>query len=635
MCGITGIIARTDIGRQRLSKIQQSVRSLEKRGPDDEGIYQNNDVALGHRRLSIIDTSSAGRQPMWDAEKRWVILLNGEIFNYQYLREKYLSAEVKAGLCSRSDTEVLLHLFIQKGPACLPLLEGFFAFAVYDTQENRLFLVRDRFGKKPLYLYEDDDMILFASEMKGILAYGIPRSINFNSLYHYFQLSYIPQPQSILNGITRVRPGSYLEVLPGKGKLREENWYHITLQKDYRQSPNYPDARDQLAHLMDEAVQKRLVSDVPVGAFLSGGIDSSVVVALASRHINHVKTFSVGYKGNNFFDETHFAELVAKKYQTDHTVFYLDHTDYLNAFFNVLDYIDEPFADPSVLPQYILSNKTKEYVSVAVSGDAGDEIFAGYNKHYAEWRARKRDIFSFLVTAGHPLWKWVPKNRSSRFGNLMRQLDRYAQGVNMDYKNRYWRWATINTQEDVQNILCKGILEKVDHEYLESNKAEIMRHLNRTDFNSVLCTDIELVLTGDMLVKVDRMSMANGLEVRSPFLDHHVVEFAFTLPSRYKIDASSRKKIVKDTFRNILPDELYHRPKKGFDVPMLSWFQNELNSYVFDDLLKESVIKEQGILNYDYIRSLRQELKSSTTHDTVEKIWIVLSFQYWFNKYFL
>ncbi|MBI1343031.1 MAG: asparagine synthase (glutamine-hydrolyzing) [Terrimonas sp.] len=635
MCGITGIIARSATGRQRISKIQQSVRSLEKRGPDDEGIYVNENVGLGHRRLSIIDTSPAGHQPMWDASNRWVILFNGEILNYQYLRDNHLSPEDRDALISGSDTEILLKLFIQLGVACLPLLEGFFAFAVYDTREDHLFLVRDRFGKKPLYVYEDSDCILFASELKGVLAYEIPRKLNLNSLYLYLQLSYLPQPQSIIQSVRRVTPGSYLEMSPGKGIINEIKWYTIPAQGDYKNIPDYQQAQNTLVRLMDEAVQKRLISDVPLGAFLSGGIDSSVIVALASRHVKHFKTFSVGYKGNNFFDETHYAELVAKKYQTDHTVFYLDHKDYLDAFFPVLDYIDEPFADPSVLPQFILSQQTRKYVSVAISGDAGDEVFAGYNKHYAEWRARKKDLVSLFVRTGAPLWKKLPKNRSSKIGNLVRQLDRYADGIKLSCNDRYWRWASINAPDDISQILTPAILEKVRQDQIETIKENILSNLNETDFNSMLRTDIDLVLTGDMLVKVDRMSMANGLEVRSPFLDHQVVEFAFSLPSRYKIDYHHRKKIVRDAFRQHLPAELYNRPKKGFDVPMLNWFQHELNAYLFANLLKEKTIKEQGIFNYEYILKLKQELQSSTTHDTVEKIWIVLSFQYWYNKYFL
>lgn len=635
MCGITGIIARSDKGRLRMSKLQQSVRTLQKRGPDDEGIYTNENVALGHRRLSIIDTSAAGRQPMWDPSGRWVILFNGEILNYQGLRDNWLTAEEKASLNSGSDTEILLKLFIKKGPDCLPLLEGFFSFAVYDTKDDHLFLVRDRFGKKPLYIYEDDDCILFASELKAIMAYEIPKKLNYNALYQYLQLSYIPQPVSILQGVRRVAPGSYTEMSPSKGIISQKQWYSIQLQQTYKNAASYDDAKETLYTLMNEAVQKRLISDVPLGAFLSGGIDSSVVVALASGHVKHFKTFSIGYKGKNFFDETRYAELVAKKYQADHTVFYLDNNDYLDAFFPALDYIDEPFADPSCLPQYILSYQTKKYATVAVSGDAGDEIFAGYNKHYAELRARRKDIISFFVRAGHSLWKTLPKNRSTKIGNLIRQLDRYAEGMKFSCKERYWRWASINTPADIDGILQPHIREKIDLQVIEAEKENILKYLNPDDFNSVLRTDTDLVLSGDMLVKVDRMSMANGLEVRSPFLDHHVVEFAFTLPAHYKIDNIHRKKIVKDTFRHLLPPELYNRPKKGFDVPMLNWFKEDLNSYLFDDLLKEETIRDQGIINYDYVVSLRNELNSATTHDTVEKIWILMVFQYWYNKYFL
>lgn len=634
MCGITGIIARTERGRQRLSKIQQSVVSLAKRGPDDEGVYLNHHVALGHRRLAIIDTSEGGHQPLWDPTGRWVIVFNGEIFNYQQLREKFFNDEEKAALRSHSDTEILLHLFIRRGFSCLSDLEGFFAFAIYDTQENRLSLVRDRFGKKPLYFYEDEDNLIFSSEMKGILAYDIPKAINFSTLYQYFQLSYIPQPQTILKDVRKVPPGRYLDIRVGEGSFEEKTWYELTMATSYQQVPTYRNAQKELVRLMDEAVQKRLISDVPLGAFLSGGIDSSVVVALASRHVKHFRTFSVGFKGENFFDETEYAEIVAKKFQTDHTVFYLDHNDYLDAFFPALDYIDEPFADPSLLPQFILSQQTRKYVSVAVSGDGGDEVFAGYNKHYAEWKARRKDPMSYLVRAGHPLWKAMPRNRTSKLGNLVRQLDRFAEGSKLNCHDRYWRWASIHTRDDLNRIFTPEALAQVSMTQVDEVRKNALRYLNEEDFNSVLRTDVDLVLTGDMLVKVDRMSMANGLEVRSPFLDHEVVEYAFTLPSKYKIKGNDRKRIVRDAFRSLLPIELYHRPKKGFDVPMLNWFKHELNNYLFNDLLNETRIREQGILNPAYVESIRKELMSSVTHDTVEKIWILLSFQYWYNKYF-
>lgn len=633
MCGITGIIARTDQGRQRLSKIQQSVRSLEKRGPDDEGVYSNHHVALGHRRLSIIDTSEAGHQPQWDPTGRWVIVYNGEIFNYQQLREKYFDEGQKAALRSQSDTEILLQLFIRKGFDCLPELEGFFAFAVYDNQENRLYMARDRFGKKPLYIYEDADNLIFASEMKGILAYDIPRQVNFSTLYQYFQLSYIPQPQTILQDVRKLGPGFCLDIKVSEGSKLEKPWYELPMASSYDHVPRYKSAQRELVRLLDEAVQKRLISDVPLGAFLSGGIDSSVMVALASRHVKHVRTFSVGYKGDNFFDETYYAELVAKKFRTDHTVFYLDHSDYLDAFFPALDYVDEPFADPSLLPQFILSQQTRKYVSVAISGDGGDEVFAGYNKHYAEWRARRKDPVSFLVRAGHSIWKAMPRNRTSSIGNLLRQLDRFAEGSKLNCNDRYWRWASILTSDDIGQLLTPEAMLRVQQSQVDEVRKHALRYLNEEDFNSVLRTDMELVLTGDMLVKVDRMSMANGLEVRSPFLDHHVVEYAFSLPSRYKINGNDRKRIVRDAFRSILPTELYHRPKKGFDVPMLNWFKHELNDYLFKDLFREEAIREQGIINPAYIENIRKELQSSVTHDTVEKIWILLSFQYWYNKY--
>ncbi len=632
MCGIAGIVALTDRGRQQVSKLRKSIRTLESRGPDDEGIYLCDEMGLAQRRLAIIDTSAAANQPMWDKGKRYAIIFNGEIFNYQQLRNKYFSAEEQQQLRTTSDTEILLELFIKQREKCLPLLEGFFVFVIYDTESKELFIARDRFGKKPLNFFIDDDRFIFASEIKALYDFGIPKELNYEALQLYLQLGYIPQPLSMLKHVRKLEPGSRL-ILKGKD-IEEKKWYQLTPSYNYKNAPSYEQAQKDLVALMEDAVVKRLISDVPLGAFLSGGIDSSVIVALASRHQKSLNTFSIGFKGEQYFDETHFAELVASKFKTNHATFRLGFDDYLSHIYDVLNYFDEPFADSASLPQFILCMETRKHATVAISGDGGDEVFAGYNKHYAEWVARKKSLAGSIVRMGYPIWKMMPKSRNNRFSDLFRQLHRYAEGAGLSARDRYWHWASTFSDRDLDKLIANTASGKINSSIIDSVKEKYLSNIN-DDFNSVLKTDLDLVLISDMLVKVDLMSMANSVEVRCPFLDHHVVEFAFSLPSDYKINKAGRKKIVKDAFRSILPPEIYNRGKRGFEIPMLKWFREELHTYIFDDLLNEKFVKEQGIFNTDYISCMKKQLYSNAPGHIVEQLWVLIVFQHWYKKYFM
>jgi asparagine synthase (glutamine-hydrolysing) len=633
MCGIAGIIAFSEKGRHQVPKVRQSIRTLETRGPDDEGIYTTEEIGFAQRRLAIIDTSKEANQPMWDRSGRYVIVYNGEIFNYHELRSLHFSEEEQKSFRTKSDTEVLLELFIKKGAACLSLLEGFFALAIYDTQKKDLFIARDRFGKKPLYIYQDEDIFVFASEMKAILAFGIPKKLNYEAFKLYLQFAYIPQPLCIFQEVKKIAPGSYLTL--SNETASERKWYELNLCTDYSKAISYEAAQCELEKLMEKAVEKRLISDVPLGAFLSGGIDSSVIVALATRHKKGLNTFSIGFKGEHFYDETHYAELIARRFKTNHATFTLGVEDYLEHIYDVLNYFDEPFADTSALPQFILCMETRKHATVAISGDGGDEVFAGYNKHYAEWQARRKSLVSALAKVGSPLWKILPKSRGNKITNLFRQLNRFSEGANLNAGERYWKWASTFSETEVNELLNTDANGKMDESAIQNIKAGYLCGIKENDFNSVLKTDLDLVLAGDMLVKVDLMSMANSVEVRSPFLDHQVVEFAFNLPSHYKINGDGRKKIVKEAFRKLLPEEIYNRSKQGFEIPMLSWFRNELNTFIFDELLNEKFIKEQGLFDYRYISKMKKQLHSSKSESIVEQIWVLVVFQYWYKKYFL
>jgi len=634
MCGITGIYAFNNKASKNLSAIETATNLLSLRGPDSGNIFNDSLTALGHRRLSIIDTSSDANQPMYDPSGRYVIVFNGEIFNYRELSDRYLKEvwEKEGAPRTGSDTEILLRLLVRYGTECLNWLSGFFAFAFYDRQTRKLLLARDRYGKKPLVYYRHEDYLAFASEMKALLSFGIPKALDRDTLLLYLQLNYVPPHLSMLQGVSKLAPGCCLEV--GPQGIKESRYYELKIRPEAYRQYSYEAAQQELVRLMDESVRERMIADVPLGAFLSGGIDSSVIVALASRHTGHLNTFSVGYKDNPFFDETSYAQLVAKKYNTRHTVFSLSNNDFLEHVHDVLDYLDEPYADSSAIPSYILCRHTRGQVTVSLSGDGGDEVFSGYNKHAAEWQIRQPSIRNSMVRAGLPLWSALPKGHHNKLTNLFRQLHRFAEGAQLSVAERYWRWASMTAEGAAMALLAPQVRQSLAGERIAAEKRHMLRHLDGTDFNEVLLTDMELVLTGDMLVKVDMMSMANSLEVRCPFLDYKVVDFAFGLPEAYKIDGKMKKKILQDAFRSMLPPELYNRPKHGFEIPLLGWMRRELWGLINDDLLSDRFVREQGIFDAGAVAAVKQRLHSRNPGNSHGVLWALIVFQHWWKRYY-
>ena len=627
MCGIVGVISFNE-NKTSEPKIENAIASLCKRGPDGNGIFTHNKVTLGHTRLSIIDTSNAASQPFTDDSGRYTIVFNGEFFNFQEHQKALIAQGIK--FRSHSDTEVLLHLYMSEGAACLQKINGFFAFAIYDKQENSVFIARDRMGVKPLIYFYDDEKFIFASEMKALMELGIPQELDTVSLQTYLHLNYIPAPNSIFKNVKKIEPGNYF--LIHNNKIESHCYYKIEDTSTHNSEKlDYKKSQQKLVELLDKSVQLRMISDVPLGCFLSGGIDSSVIAALASQHTKHLSTFSIGFKDEPYFDETHYAELVAKKHKTNHTTFSLSNNDLFENLHDVLDYIDEPFADSSALAVYILSKRTREHVTVALSGDGADELFAGYNKHEAAFNSRNKNITNAVLKNTNSLWNFLPKSRNSKLTNTFRKLQKYSDGLNLSDKERYWRWAGFTVGLEASNLLQKNLKSKKSEQEFDARKSEILKDVD-DNINSILITDMHLVLQNDMLAKVDMMSMANSLEVRTPFLDFNVVNFAFSLPENFKIDKHQRKKIVKDAFREYLPEELYTRGKQGFEVPLLKWFQTELNSTITDDLLEDNFIEEQKIFNSDEIKKLKAKLFSSNPEDSVARIWALIAFQSWWKK---
>lgn len=630
MCGIAGIVSFNESGAPWLEKINLASACLALRGPDAEGFYRSGNIAFAHRRLSVIDTSDAANQPMSDTEGRFTIIFNGEFFNYREHRERLIHSGEKFE--THSDTEVLLRLYMKEGPDCLRHVNGFFALAIHDKKDDSVFVARDRMGIKPLVYYIDDDKLVFASELKALMAVGIPRNLDRISLLNYFQLNYIPGPASVFENVSKLKPGHYLHFHPAKGRKNcsETCYYQIPKPGSQIFSGSYEDAQSKLQELLAKSVERRLVADVPLGAFLSGGIDSSVIVAIASQYTSHLNTFSIGYKDEPMYDETIYAKMVADKYKTNHTVFELSNDDLYGDLFNVLDYLDEPFADSSALAVNILSQYTRKHVTVALSGDGADEMFAGYNKHRAEWMVRNKPLFTQSVKIASPLLSPFSGARNSPLANKIRQLHRYATGSRLSPSDRYWRWCAFIGETEIDRMLD---FTYSNSDYFRRKKQLLQPIGNGEKLNDVLYMDMHFVLPNDMLVKVDMMSMANSLEVRVPFLDYELVNFAFTLPDSFKMDASNSKKILRETYRSQLPEALFNRPKHGFEVPLLKWFRTGLKSMITDDLLNDEFIDRQGLFNTEEIRNLKSRLFSANPGEIEARIWGLIVFQYWWKKY--
>ena len=621
MCGIAGYFAFNKANNLSAKDFESAVSSLKHRGPDAMGIKTLSRCQLGHVRLSIIDLSESASQPFVDSSGRYTIVFNGEIFNYKELRATL--ADGGYHFTSESDTEVLLYAYIEWGSEALDKLNGFFSFAIYDEETHELFLARDRYGIKPLLYSVQSGGFYFTSEMRSFASMNVSLNIDEPAVSTYFQTGYIPSPFSVYHEVKKVEPGTYIHIQQNNVEIKR--YYRIPYHSGKYAQLSYTDATKELRNKIIEAVQIRLISDVPLGAFLSGGVDSSVIVAAAAQHKSGLKTFSVGYKDYPYFDETSFALKVAEMHKTDHHVISLTKEDMQHGLTEVLEHIDEPFADSSCIPMHLLSKEVRKHVTVALSGDAGDELFAGYTKHSAEWKTRnglkKIKFLRHLL----PLLQVLPQSRSSYFSNKIRQINKLLYGIHLSDEERYITWASVLPGTFSAELFLNK--NKFSHKILN----RFTNHFtNQNDFNDVLYADMQMVLEGDMLRKVDMMSMKNGLEVRVPFLDYRVVNFAFQLPSEMKIDGKRRKKILKDAFQDILPPEIVHRSKMGFELPLRELLIIQWNQ--FQEFFDKEFIENQAMFSYQKVEEMKSELFSSNPGESHFKIWSFLVFQSWWKN---
>lgn len=603
------------------------------RGPDDSGVYICENIGLAHRRLSIIDLTENGHQPMSNEDDSVWVVFNGEIYDFQEHREEL---EKKGHVFkSRTDSEVIIHLYEEYGINCLENLNGMFAFALWDENRKRLWLVRDRVGIKPLHYYYDNNRLVFGSEIKSLLIDPeIPKRIDPRALELYLTLNYIPAPYTIFRGIKKLEPGSYL--LVEKGKISVEKYWDIISSGSefYNFNGDVTECSQQLFQTVEEAVKRRLIADVPLGAFLSGGIDSSIIVALMARNSNSpVRTFSIGYRDIPNFDETGYAREVAEFNNTEHHEFKLGAHDIISAFPEVLDTFDEPFADSSAIPTYIVSKETRNHVTVAMSGDGGDELFAGYRMYRGEKWSRYFSMIPSFVNRNilTPVINTLPDSRDNKFLDFNRRLKKFLRGASNSFPVRYKNWREVFPSPMRQDVLANpehnGLyLEEIDRIFSEKE------HLFVKDLiNLMLYMDFTGLLHGDMLTKVDRMSMVNSLEVRVPLLDHTVAEYAFKIKGDMKLRGKTGKFILIHAFKDLLPPALHNRPKSGFEIPLGVWFRKELK-FLINEYLCEDRLREHDLFKWPAIQTLiKNHMKSK--QDTSWHLWNLIVFQHWYEKY--
>ena len=627
MCGFAGFlrsptVPNRDAHREWLENMGQAIIH---RGPDAGAVYQDDRIGLVHRRLSIIDLSDAGTQPMKSASGRYIIAFNGEIYNFREIR-KGLEVEGRT-FTTRTDTEVLLQLFEQKGFRCLDDLNGMFALAIWDTQTHEVFLARDRLGKKPLYYYESGGHFAFASEIKALLKLPfLTREVRPDAIKDFFAYQYIPDPKTIYSNVYKLPPGYWLKTNGQKTELHQ--YWDVSFTSSASRS--IQDIEDGLYELIEDAVRLRMVSDVPLGAFLSGGVDSSAIVGLmAGQSERPVTTCSIGFDSERF-DEVQYARQVARQFKTDHHEFTV-RENVSDNLIGIARYFDEPFADPSFVPTYFVSQLARQKVTVALAGDGGDENFAGYSKYRTdqiENRLRglfpgplRRSVFPGMAQIAGSMNNPILRKAQSLLGTLALEPDQAFFRTNCFFRQSVW------------DNLVRGKFKQDINDY---DPGEITRHYyhqadSEDHLGKILYTDIKTYLPGDILVKVDRMSMANSLETRAPLLDYRVVEYAAQIPSALKLHGKEKKYVLKKAFSKMLPDDILYRKKMGFSVPLADWLRNEIRPTAEALLLNP----DSGLSQYFDRKGIQKLWLTHQSGDGqyTQELWSLLAFELWWQQY--
>jgi len=614
MCGICGF------NWSDRSLVDDMADIMTHRGPDQQGSFVDDGISLGHSRLSIIDLSDRGNQPMGNEDGSIQIVYNGEIYNFKELRD--ILEKHGHNFVSSTDTEVIVHAYEEWGVECVKRFRGMFAFAIWDSNKKQLFLARDRIGIKPLYYYFDSGEFMFASEIKAILLNpAVKREVNPKSLYYFMGYEYVPTPFTLFNGIKKLPPAHTLLFQNNKIKLtRYWDLYFSTAEG------NESYLSDEIYNLLQESVLLRLISDVPLGAFLSGGIDSSAIVGLMSQMRDEpVKTFTIGYEDESY-SELEYARQVADLFGTDHKEIIVDPNS-VEYFDKTVWYLDEPMTDPSLIPEYIFCREAKKYVTVCLSGAGGDEAFLGYDRFVAS----KMDHFYRIIP------EILRKNFISKIVDMLppqpqkkgaiNVVKRFIDGSNLPLEGQHMRWQYFSSKND-EKLLYKGTLrhmsenidpfEHINKYYLTCNLNDQVAREQYMEINSFLVDNV--------LVKADRMGMANALEVRVPYLDHNFLELCATIPGSMKLKGLTTKYIFKKSMLRLLPKDIVYRKKHGFSFPIKNWLRNELKEYMRDMLNNSEIIRENFDLYY-LNKLVEQHLRGTQNHS--HRLWALMNLELW------
>jgi asparagine synthase (glutamine-hydrolysing) len=614
MCGIFGQVG-APLSQEAIASV---LVTLLHRGPDQQSAKALSGATLLQTHLKVMDLSPESAQPMTSEDSQTWVIFNGTIYNFKELRETL----EKAGhqFISKSDTEVIVHGYEQWGDEVIARLDGMFAIAIWDQRRQRLLLARDRSGKKPLFYAEHEGKFLFGSSPKTLFAAGMPLEPSTRGVATFLAYGFAAPPETFYHGVKQLPPAHYLVREQGSNKLTRY-WSFRVLERAAPQSE--AEAIEKVRYLLEEAVKRRLASEVPLGAFLSGGIDSSIIVGLMAKHLPKVKTFSLGFSGDERYNETAFARLAAQRFNTEHHEFIVE-PNALSLIDTLVWHHDGPFGDSSAIPTYLVSQYTKEHVTVALTGDGGDELFAGYVRFWAAQTAEK--IPAPLRQLGSKLLPLLPEASSER--SLWGRGRRFLEGGSADLADRLLRWSVLFA-EQLRTTLRPELFAALSYEEILAYHRRFFEQRG-TSLQQLLRHNFESYLPEDLLVKSDRCSMAHALELRAPFLDTALIEFSATLPDHLKLKARTTKYLLKKAFAELLPPQITTRSKMGFGVPLASWFRGELRGFLMEKLCPKEAKINQYILPGVAERLVKEHLTERADHS--HRLWALLTLEVWLRS---
>jgi asparagine synthase (glutamine-hydrolysing) len=626
MCGILAVFGSTKMVSEPEAK--KGLDQIHHRGPDDYGLERFDNAILGFRRLSIIDLSRNGHQPMTDASRRYWIVFNGEIYNYKHLRDQLIKEGVT--FASSADTEVILYGYIKYGDKIVELLDGMFSFVIYDSLTDSVFTARDRMGKKPMLMYQNEHLLVLFSELKQIISFSFfDKQINRKVIPFYLNYGAIPSPMTIFENVNQLEAGYYATFVNGK-LIKTQYWKP---QVNINNQLSYEEALRKTHDLVVKSITKRMISDVPLGAFLSGGIDSSIITAVMANHSNNVKTFSIQYAdAPQSYDESYYAGLIVKQYDTKHTSITISSKDIYDDIENIVWQMDQPSGD--AINTYFVSKSAKLGVTVSLSGIGGDEIFAGYSTFkFANALAKirpasksnngKRSIADkafFNLPASYQV-NWKVRLMAGLLGAFRSDMDRYNL-IKELYRN-----------DEIQKITQIGLIDYRSKAVIEKYFDPSLSYIQQ-----ISLAEVNNYLKNTLLRDADVMGMAHSLEIRCPFIDHQLIEHTLNMPDHYKIKNLGTKLLLKDAFKSYLPEEIINRKKMGFAFPLSNWLKTGRLKELVEDCLSEASVVNRGLFNYEEIRVIKDTFfmlkkDSIQTYQSYQKVWLLVVLEMWFRRY--